>query len=263
MAYIFASARHDENGKYANGKVGDQLQSGSGDDYKGEVSMQDFYNHTKGWYGLRWKSDDYAEKFAAAMKKLVNDSNIGYDQNNRTSIMTYDGTKKVECDCGTLVRRAIKDATGIDVGNFTTANARAILLNSGLFTELGAVNTNSTLYNGDITVTRTKGHIGAIVKGNSRAVTTTKATCPYAEPTSTVKRGQSGNSVKWVQWHLIQLGYLPAKKSNGNSNVDGSFGTNTESAVKAFQTKYPECGTNGKPDGKVGAKSRAKLKSLV
>jgi hypothetical protein len=34
MAVTIGSARHDENGKLA-GKAGDQLQSGSGNDFKG------------------------------------------------------------------------------------------------------------------------------------------------------------------------------------------------------------------------------------
>lgn len=262
MNYIFASARVDERGKYSGGKAGDQKQSGGGDDYKGEVSMQTFYNHAKGWYGLRWKSVDYAEKFVKAVKSLVNDPNIGYDQGNRLSIMNYNGSGKVECDCSSLMRKAIKETTGKDVGNFTTANAKTVLINSGFFTNIGSITTSSTLYNGDIAVTKTKGHIGAIVEGHTRQATTVTK-CPYSEPTTTMAKGSKGNGVKWVQWHLIKAGFLSAQNSKGNSNIDGSFGNLTYNAVIAFQTKYPECGSNGKPDGRVGKASRAKLKSLV
>lgn len=87
--------------------------------------------------------------------------------------------------------------------------------------------------------------------------------CPYKEPTKTIRQGQTGNSVRWLQWHLIQLGYMSAKNYEGKSNIDGDFGSLTLAGVRAFQKKYPECGTNGKPDGEVGEKSRAKLKSLI
>lgn len=87
--------------------------------------------------------------------------------------------------------------------------------------------------------------------------------CPYKEPTKTIRQGQIGNSVRWLQWHLIQLGYMSAKNYEGKSNIDGDFGSLTLAGVRTFQKKYPECGTKGKPDGEVGKKSRAKLKSLL
>ena len=43
---IIGSARHDEFGKLA-GKAGDQLQTESGNDFKGEVSMQPYYKHNQ------------------------------------------------------------------------------------------------------------------------------------------------------------------------------------------------------------------------
>ena len=39
---IIGSARHDENGKYSGGMVGDQTGK--------EVSTQNFYVSSKGWY---------------------------------------------------------------------------------------------------------------------------------------------------------------------------------------------------------------------
>ena len=47
MAILVGSARHDENGKYVNGVIGDNLQKGI-DDTAGEVSMQNMYVHSKG-----------------------------------------------------------------------------------------------------------------------------------------------------------------------------------------------------------------------
>ena len=77
-----------------------------------------------------------------------------------------------------------------------------------------------------------------------------KETCPYAEPTATVKQGDTGNSVKWVQWYLYKLGYL------SSSGLDGDFGPTTLSAVKAFQT---DKGLT--VDGLVGSGTRTALKN--
>ena len=80
-------------------------------------------------------------------------------------------------------------------------------------------------------------------------VTQTKETCPYAEPTATVRQNDSGESVKWVQWYLCKLGYL------SESGIDGQFGPTTYSAVVEFQKDY-----NLDADGLVGSLSRAAMK---
>lgn len=64
----------------------------------------------------------------------------------------------------------------------------------------------------------------------------------------------SGADVRAVQQRLLELGY-----NIGPDGVDGKFGKDTRDAVIQFQKRYPECGTNGKPDGKVGPKTTRKL----
>ena len=81
---------------------------------------------------------------------------------------------------------------------------------------------------------------------------TSASSCPYSEPTVTVRQGDSGNNVKWVQWHLAQLGYL------SSSGVDGSFGSGTLAAVKQFQK---DKGLT--VDGLVGSGTRSALKNAV
>ncbi len=78
----------------------------------------------------------------------------------------------------------------------------------------------------------------------------TKAVCPYAEPTATLKNGSSGEGVKWLQWYLWKLGYLAAE-----SDVDGAFGSGTQAAVTKFQT---DAGIG--VDGLAGSGTRAALK---
>ena len=160
MAVMVGSARHDEHGNcYSGGKAGDQTGQ--------EVSMQKFYVPKKGLYVLRAKLPEIANELAEAMIIACNNENIGYDQSERYGVIRYgiDTEVKIECDCSTLVRACIIRASGKDVGDFTTANERSVLLESGLFEDVGSYYVGMTLYNGDILVTKTKGHTLIVVSG--------------------------------------------------------------------------------------------------
>ena len=76
MKVIIGSARRDENGKYAGGKLGDQDGV--------EVSTQNYCVHTKGWYMFRFLSDENAKKVAKAMWDACMNNNIGYCQAHRS-----------------------------------------------------------------------------------------------------------------------------------------------------------------------------------
>lgn len=54
--------------------------------------------------------------------------------------------------------------------------------------------------------------------------------CPYLKPTHTIKYGETGDAVRWLQWHLIAHGY-----DCGTSGIDGRFGPKTRNAVGLFQ----------------------------
>lgn len=169
MAVIIGSARIDERGKASGGAAGDQKQTGT-DDYKGEVSLQPFYNHKKGWYVLRPKDPAIAEKIAELMILACNNKNIGYNQNQRLGIIKNGIMTDIptECDCGTTVRECVKEASGVDPGNFTTANEVDVLKKTGLFDPPRAYVTGTTLYPGDVLVTKTKGHTAIVVSGAIR-----------------------------------------------------------------------------------------------
>lgn len=77
-----------------------------------------------------------------------------------------------------------------------------------------------------------------------------KSGCPYTEPTVTLKSGDSGDGVKWLQWYLCKLGYLTS------SDIDGQFGPTTLNAVKKFQTDK-----SLDVDGYVGSATRTALKN--
>lgn len=164
MAVIIGSARHDEHGNcYSGGKAGDQTGQ--------EVSTQNFYNHSKGWNVLRAKDNKVAEKLAEAMQIACGNKNIGYDQSERYGIIKHGINTKVntECDCSSLVRACIIYASGKDVGDFNTSNERSVILKSGLFKDVGSYEQGDTLYNGDILVTRTKGHTAIVVSGAKKS----------------------------------------------------------------------------------------------
>ena len=179
---IIGSARSDERGKLSGGKSGDQKQKNA-EDYSGEVSMQNFYLHKKGWYILRWKDAVYAEECAKAMHRACNNPNIGYDQNQRTGILKAgtNTTTKTECDCSALVRQCIKEAAAVDPGNFTTSTEVTILKSTGLFQAPIKYRSGTPIYNGDILVTCSKGHTAVVVSAIPRVPTleTVKYYPPY------------------------------------------------------------------------------------
>lgn len=178
MSVIFGSARIDERGKAIGGKAGDQTGK--------EVSAQAYYKHSKGWRVFRAKSVVARKLIAEAMRRACNNNNIGYDQGQRLTLYEavkdfgFDpakATKAVETDCSALVRVCCAFA-GIALGNFVTSNQASALLNSGAFMEMvGAKYTDQEDYleEGDILVTRTKGHtVVVLTSGDKAAVAPTE-----------------------------------------------------------------------------------------
>lgn len=230
MKVIIGSARIDERGKISGGKAGDQKQTSSTNDTKGEVSMQNFYVHTKGWYILRPKSVSIAKKIANSMKAACNNANIGYDQSNRFGIIKY-GTAsktKTECDCGSLVRQCIKEASGKDVGDFTTANEAAALERSGIFESRKIYKSGDKLYTGDVLVTKTKGHTVVVTDGYERTANNESTGGVYMFEVKQIKKGSDGKHVKLAQKILKGLKYY-------GGSIDGEFGSNTDKATRSYQ----------------------------
>lgn len=260
MSIMVSSARSDERGKYSGGKAGDQKQKSKTNDTRGEVSMQAMYTHRRGWYILRPKKVSHADAIAELGIKAANNPNIGYSQSDRLGVVKHGINTKVKtnADCSSLVRQAVREATGKDPGNFTTANEARVLAATGLFTKIAYVNQSKTpVYNGDILVTKTKGHTVIVVSGNPRPRVATAGNT-YPVPTRTIKLTDpmmKGDDVKWIQYHLIRLGFLHEyytdSKGKKKSNIDGIYGTKTRDAVLAAQKHY-----GIREDGIVGAGTR-------
>ena len=250
---IIGSARIDERGKTSGGAAGDQKQVSSVNDTKGEVSMQPFYVHKKGWYILRPKSADLAAKMAERMITACNNKNVGYDQGNRLGIIKYgiDTKTKTECDCSSLSRQVVKEASGKDPGNFTTTNAVTVLAATGLFMpKISYVSQAKTpIYNGDILVTKTKYHIVVVVSGNPRSQSGESESSAKGEEYNmqTIRKGSKGKAVKI--WQVI-IGYTGSK-------IDGDFGSGTEADTKKWQDAHglDDDGVVGKKSWKAGLES--------
>lgn len=248
MAIIIGSARIDERGKASGGKAGDQKQTSSTYDTKGEVSMQAFYVHQKGWYILRPKSVALANKMAERMMAACNNKHVGYDQGNRLDILEkgIDTQKDTECDCSSLQQEVVIEAAKVDPGNFTTEDAKTKLMATGLFEEpIAFVSLSKTpVYNGDVLVTKTKDHIVTVVSGNPRNTATGKG---EEYNMNTIGIGSRGKSVK--VWQVI-LGYTGTK-------IDGIFGKGTLADTKVLQKRLglKEDGVVGKNTWKAGLES--------
>lgn len=171
---IIGSARIDENGKAHGGRAGDQTGK--------EVSAQAWYRHSKGWRVFRAKSAAARRLIAEAMRRACNNNNIGYDQYQRLTLyeavksLGFDpakATKAVETDCSALVRVCCAFA-GITLPDFVTSNQASAMMGSGAFEELkGSKYTDQDDYleEGDILVTRTKGHTVVVLTSGDKAET--------------------------------------------------------------------------------------------
>lgn len=164
--FYLAHARHDENHELVDGKMGDQVQTSSKRDTKGEVAITPFKPHKKGWFVYRPKSISKGKLVAELAKIAANNPNIGYNQKaHKTGLMEHGGVKtkeKTATDCSGLVRQCIYEAYNIDLGPFNTSNEPSFLENSGLFQPKRIYKEGMKLYDGDILVTQTKGHTAII-----------------------------------------------------------------------------------------------------
>lgn len=262
MSVILGSARIDERGRANSGAAGDQKQT-SKPDYRGEVSMQEFYVHNKGWIVARFKNPEHAKKAAKAMETACNNPNIGYDQYQRDGLAPgredVDTKKKVETDCSALVRRCIYDATGKDVGNIRTITMHTALPKSGLFEPLKNYTSGMKLQTGDILFTGrlgapVSGHTVIVVKGADAGSGSSDKNSKVAQPT--LKKGSKGSEVTKLQKNLNALGIKD--KNNKKLAEDGDFGEHTDEALRKFQKAYKL-----EIDGIYGQKSYAAMEKAI
>lgn len=237
MSITVGSARMDEKGGISGGAAGDQTGK--------EVSTQNFYMHSKGWYCLRPKSVEHANKLATAMQNACMNNNIGYDQTNRAAVnmvKKYGNTKaiveKTETDCSNLVRACILEATGKDVGDFNTSMEASVLEKSGLFETRKSITSSDEVYNGDVLVTKTKGHTVIVVDGRPRNKKTIKWNGKVTAVSLNVRSGAGveNKSIKIIKKGTVVEVCGEAKASNGVTwykiLIDGKYGFVSSKYIK-------------------------------
>lgn len=143
MTIKLSSARIDENGRAVNGKAGDQTGK--------ELATENAYIWSGGWdCCIRIKNITKREKYIKFIKWACASPLIGYDQNQRLTLynalkaLDFDYkklTKKVECDCSSLV------ACGLIVCGFTKISPKATThYNKDIDTSLSLVKTMKKNY---------------------------------------------------------------------------------------------------------------------
>ena len=189
MAVKIGSARSS----FGNTKAGDQ--SGGK-----EVSTQDWYLHSKGWFVLRAKDASKRKLIAEAMQKACANNDIGYSQGSRNTLYNdvkasgFDPsktTKAVNTDCSALVRVCCAYA-GITAGDFITSSLKKVLMATGAFdclTEDKYCKSSDYLMVGDILCTKTKGHTVVVLSDGRKAEYPAVDPTPASGDTLTVASG--------------------------------------------------------------------------
>ena len=168
-----AQASKDENGRYINGKAGNQTGS--------ELNIRTWYNRP--WDTvLRPISIDLGKQIAHVAQILVKNNRIGYDQHQRTT--AYDQCSKInwdinrineiglcECDCSSLIAVILKFC-GISIPKTVyTGNLASYLMQTGKFIclrEPKYLNGDQYLREGDI-VLNTAHHVAVVIDDGEKA----------------------------------------------------------------------------------------------
>lgn len=221
MAIRIAHASKDERNKYKNGKAGDQTRV--------EVYIRSWYS--KPWqYVIRFKDASIREKVAKAMEMACKNELIGYDQNQRNSLLTkarivgYDLSKVTsacETDCSALVSLAciyagIPESSLVISGNSaTTTTLRSRLIKTGkveVFSSSKYTRSDNYLLRGDILL-KEGSHVVVALDNGNKAV----ATPPTTSITSTTNSSSTYTHTQFIKDVQACTG----------SKVDGKAGNKT------------------------------------
>lgn len=242
MTVYIGSASSDENGGARGGEAGNQ--SGR------ELRKQAWHLSKKGWRVFRAKSASVAKRIADDMRFAIANKNIGYDQDQRNTL--YNLASKVgfdcskvntpcECDCSSLVRVCLAYA-GVRLPDFNTASEAVRLIASGDFTELtDAKYTEQSAYlrEGDILVTKEKGHTAVVLNDGSKAEKPEPEKPEPEKPASgyvfkrLLKYGSYGDDVVELKKLLIAHGYHDGITVDTKNSK--RFASSTRKLVKEFQ----------------------------
>lgn len=245
---MISNCGHDERGQYRGGTAGDQTGT--------EWQLRSWYNRP--WhFVLRYPDKKIAQAIANEAIDAANNNFIGYDQSNRLSFwkaLKTVGYKvaniktAVETDCSAGVSAIIK-AVGYQYGikklqnipeGSWTGSMRKTFQDAGFeVLTFSKYRTSETyLEPGDILLYHLGDNGHTAIEVGTEKKTTETATAPKTGGKCTVelsvlKKGSKGAEVKNLQILLKAKGYKGADKKV--LELDGSFGGNTDFAVRAFQ----------------------------
>lgn len=133
----------------------------------GEVSEQAFYIHKLGWLVIHPKKKTHRHSIAMAMRNACANDFLRYSQSRRAEIYKRGTNTKVVtyCDCSSLATQIIREAITSNFPNNTTATFPQSARSSGFFEVYDYVDGQTELWNGDLLVTKTKGHIVVVTRG--------------------------------------------------------------------------------------------------
>lgn len=144
-------------------------------DDAGEVSEQPFYIHKLGWLVIHPKKKTHRHSLCLATRNAMSNDLLRYSQNLRHEIYKRGTDAKVvtHCDCSSLVTQLIRETMTNNMLNSTTETLKQNCLNTGLFT-CYEYDGNTQLWNGDILVTKKKGHVVIVTHGGKKNTETSK-----------------------------------------------------------------------------------------
>jgi len=218
----------DERNQGRGGAAGDQTGR--------EVCIRSYYD--KNWnIILRPKDKILADRSAAACEAMCDNPHIGYDQNERNTLLTYldrlnwnyrDITHNTECDCSSFMT-ACAVCGGANIawkGNApTTRTMSARFKESGAYDIIQFVSPkHNKLRRGDILIK--EGSHTVMILDDYVANTTTMS--PSTMPT--LRKGDRSDWVTIAQGRLVAAGYP--------LTADGIFGQKTYETVKQFQIDH-------------------------
>lgn len=285
MAKYIAHASIDENGKAKGGAAGDQTGK--------EVCIRT-------WYSKPWNQFFHIDnakvrkQFGNNMIDIAKNNNVGYDQNQRNTLLTqakkvkFDFTKittKCETDCSAAITTALLGAIYTILGEKAYEEAYDVMVVSGncattstlkarltkltvikvtCYTSSAYVASTSKAVFGDI-YNKSGSHVVCYIdNGNKASVTTTTSTAKTYSGTfpALPTRGyyKLGDGYKTLTKYTTQIKRLQKFLNwcmSSGLTVDGQYGEKTVAAVKAFQKKYSLT-----VDGQFGAKSLTKAKTI-
>lgn len=239
MATKIGHASIDENGRARGGAAGDQTGR--------EVCTRDWYN--KPWITVIRPNDaTVAEKIAKAMEQACANNNIGYDQNQRTTLYTQAKAKKwdiskitakCETDCSALVAVCV-NAAGITVSkDIYTGNEKQALVNTGKFkalTDKKHLSSGEYLKRGDILLG--SGHTAVVLSNGSKIASGTSTPAEPQKP-QTVKIDTAKSFDKSIAGtYTVTADVLNIRTGAGTNKTDiGDLKKGTKAACYGYYTK--------------------------